>query len=172
MKALPLWQPWATLVANQRKRIETRSWPAPRYVLGERVAIHATKGGLRTNQELELLATPEFFACLWSEVPNKRFADVTPNAISWVLPRGAIVATAVVDRCLPIDAERARALAATNPTEYAFGDYTPGRFAWVLRDVERLAEPIPFKGRQGIFDVPDELLGLAPVQLALPEVAA
>ena len=27
--------------------------------------------------------------------------------------------------------------------EYSFGDYTPGRFAWVLRDVCRLPNPGP-----------------------------
>lgn len=43
MKALPLWQPWAQLVVIGAKRVETRHWPAPNYVVGQRVAIHATK---------------------------------------------------------------------------------------------------------------------------------
>lgn len=38
MKAITLWQPWASLIADGRKRIETR--PRPWYYIGP-VAIHA-----------------------------------------------------------------------------------------------------------------------------------
>ena len=34
--------------------------------------------------------------------------------------------------------------------ELAFGDYTPGRFAWILEDVRQLPEPIPAKGQLGL----------------------
>ncbi len=121
MKALPLWQPWATLVALGAKRIETRSWPAPRWVLGERIAIHATK----------------------------------TEAHLWICDEE------------PFREQR-------SAHERAFGDYTPGRFAWELRDVEPVAPIVPFTGRQGIFDVPDELLGRAPIpgQLTVDEVLA
>jgi hypothetical protein len=44
VKALPLWQPWASLVALVgAKRVETRHWPAPPRLIGQRIAIHATK---------------------------------------------------------------------------------------------------------------------------------
>ena len=32
-----------------------------------------------------------------------------------------------------------------------FGDFIPGRYAWLLTDVQPLAEPIPAKGRQGLW---------------------
>ncbi len=35
-----------------------------------------------------------------------------------------------------------------------YGDYTPGRYAWLLDNIQPLPEPIPFKGRQGFFEVP------------------
>jgi len=38
--------------------------------------------------------------------------------------------------------------------EEAFGDYTQGRYAWVLTDA-RLIEPVPLRGRQGLFNIPD-----------------
>ncbi len=41
MKALTLWQPWATLVAMEVKKIETRCWTTK--YRGE-LAIHAAKG--------------------------------------------------------------------------------------------------------------------------------
>ena len=43
MKALTLHQPWASLIADGRKAIETRSWPPPRTLIGKRIAIHAGK---------------------------------------------------------------------------------------------------------------------------------
>jgi len=36
--------------------------------------------------------------------------------------------------------------------EFCFGDYTPGRFAWITEDVKRLEKPIPEKGRLGLWD--------------------
>lgn len=41
MKALSLWQPWASLMADGRKLIETRHWPAPKWLIGQKYAIHA-----------------------------------------------------------------------------------------------------------------------------------
>ncbi len=41
MKALTLWQPWASLMADGRKPIETRHWPAPAWLIGQEIAIHA-----------------------------------------------------------------------------------------------------------------------------------
>jgi hypothetical protein len=35
--------------------------------------------------------------------------------------------------------------------EVPFGDYTPGRFAWVLAAVRALAEPIPARGAFGLW---------------------
>ena len=41
MKALTVWQPWASLIAEGHKPYEFRSWPAPKWIVGERLAIHA-----------------------------------------------------------------------------------------------------------------------------------
>lgn len=87
------------------------------------------------------------------------------------LPRGAVVAFATVVRTTQITAESAGTLRANHPAEHAFGDYTPGRWAWVLEDVETPPEPIEAKGHQGIFDIPDQELGLAPAQLTIDEAA-
>lgn len=51
MKAVSLWQPWASLIACGAKTIETRSWPAPRTVVGQRIAIHAAKRTSELTQE-------------------------------------------------------------------------------------------------------------------------
>jgi hypothetical protein len=43
MRALTLWQPWAWAISHGGKRIENRGWKPPRWIIGERIAIHAGK---------------------------------------------------------------------------------------------------------------------------------
>lgn len=152
MKALPLWQPWASLVAVGAKRIETRHWAAPRALIGQRIAIHATK------------RTSELWIC--EEEPFSEYV------VADDLPLGAVIATAVLDRCSEMTEAAIAKLARENPHEAAFGLYEVGRFAWVLRDVERLVEPVPFRGSQGIFEVPDHILGRAPTAPPAPAQGA
>lgn len=142
MKALPLWQPWASLVAVGAKRVETRGYPPRRIGLtaGQRIAIHATK-------------TPEH---LWF-CHLEHFRDHV--AIPGALPLGAVIATCTLARASEITSESSALLQERNPAEFAFGDYTPGRWAWVLTNVVELLTPLPWRGSQGAFDVPDELLG-------------
>lgn len=149
IKALPLWQPYASLVAYGHKRVETRGFPPRRLGLaaGQRIAIHACK----TDRALWLCGI---------DGPDE-FLDRLPNNFPWPedLPLGALVATCVLDRATEITEQSAAALRELKPQEHAFGDYAPGRWAWVLRDIERLPKPIPFRGSQGTFDVPLSLLG-------------
>jgi hypothetical protein len=144
VKALPLWQPWATLVAVGAKRVETRGYPPWRLGLqdGQRIAIHATK----TDREL-WICEEEFF--------RDHIADPAR------LPLGALVATCTLARAAQITEASADALLHRNPQEHAFGNYEPGRWAWVLSDVDQLPSPVPFRGSQGTFDVPDDLTGRA-----------
>lgn len=145
MKAISLWQPWASLVALGAKQIETRHWQAPAAITGQRIAIHAAK---RESQ---------LYLC-----------DIEPFS-KWIareeVPLGAIVATAVLDRSVSMTVEGIERLVNLHPEEHAFGNYAVGRFAWVLRDVKALRRPIPFKGRQGVFDVPEGAF-------AMPEAVA
>lgn len=47
--------------------------------------------------------------------------------------------------------------------EQPLGDFTPGRYAWLLDNVRPLATPVPTKGRRGLWTPDDELLdALAP----------
>ena len=59
MKAITLIQPWASLILDERKRIETRSWPTS---YRGPLAIHA---GVRTERE-----ACEEFGYEWKELPN------------------------------------------------------------------------------------------------------
>ena len=41
MKALTIWQPWASLIMAGAKPYEFRGWRAPRSIIGQRIVIHA-----------------------------------------------------------------------------------------------------------------------------------
>lgn len=158
MRALPLWQPWAHLIAIEAKRIETRHWPAPPALVGERIAIFASK----TLRVTECRRDP--------------FRQYVPRPHD--LPTSAIVCTAVLDRCEEITPELAGALRTGEPEEFAFGNYNvylQRRWAWHLRDVQRLEAPVPwkwpFQGPAKFFDVPDDLSPLAAEEAAKPKAA-
>ena len=128
MKAVTLHQPWATLIAMMLKLIETRSWPIPQNMIGERIAIHAAKAKQPMgNIPLEVQAVMvQFLGPNWA---NK-------------IPYGAIVATAEVKDCVQFG---------PNTVGDIFGDYSEGRYGWILGDIVMLDEPIPARGYQRLW---------------------
>lgn len=151
MKCLSLWQPWATLVAVGAKRIETRCW-STKY--RGPLAIHAAA---KWSKNLFDVASAE---------PFKTHLDrsghlLTMNDHALGLPLGCIVATCTLIDLVPVKAALNylldEALIGNQTNEYEFGDYSDGRYAWFLGDVAKLAEPIPFKAYQRLFNVPDHL---------------
>lgn len=137
MKCLSLWQPWASWMAWGVKSIETRSWYTS---YRGPLLIHAAKTEKGCE---EFFNTPELLA-LW------RKYDKGPDD----LPFGAIIAVADLAGCrateelLPMISETVRLL----------GNYEPGRFGWMTRNAREFAQPIPYRGMQGLFDVPDEVV--------------
>jgi len=146
MKAISLWQPWASAIPIGHKRIETRGWSTNYRGL---LAIHAAKRWTKEQRE---------FAAV------ERALGRLPQR----LPLGAIIAVVTVEECLPTWQLRDR----VHPIEKLYGDYGDGRFGWLLKNIVALPEPIPFAGAQGFFNVPDELFpeALRPVEL-LKDVA-
>lgn len=177
MKAISLTQPWATLVAIGAKTIETRSW-ATSY--RGPLAIHAAKGlgpvgGKRKFWELEQ-SSPFFFALRGAGMPNY---DRYPEGY----PFGAIVAVCQLFDCLPaedvgcIDWKRWQYPATDKAAhwhmtdqERAFGDYSPGRYAWLLGNIRALAEPVPCAGKQRLWELDAQTLIAVEQQLRLQEV--
>jgi hypothetical protein len=133
IRAISLWQPWASLIAIGVKHFETRSWPTS---YRGPLAIHAS----RTKECLALVDNHPAFAAAF------RKAGVNTAH----LPLGAFVCTCTLVNCLHV--ERV-------PPD-PFGDYTAGRYAWYLDDIQILPRPIPAKGSQGFWSVDLETLGL------------
>lgn len=190
MKAITLWQPWAELVALGVKHIETRSWPAPPAIIGQRIAIHAaakrppawggpTVGEYRfrlfgsTGVALEGPGLPEF--------------QSTPRLAAHLPSFGAVVASATLHDCVPMDAiswwdgenhwpQRQETVPPWHPFgeripqnlpghrpradvymvtegQRPYGDFSPGRYAWLLDDILAVWSGCPARCDAGYFHV-------------------
>lgn len=137
MRAISLWQPWASLYVAPWKWHETRGWATSHRGL---TAIHAA-------QRFEKDHSPALAAIL-----RKAFGP------EWYknLPTGAIIGTVEITDCFPTEESSERGI---SETDIACGDWSPGRFAWSRKSSAVIfPKPIPYKGRQGFFNVPDDLL--------------
>lgn len=154
MHALTVWQPWASLIACGAKQIETRSWPAPEALWGERIAIHAAK------RQWSLDDLPEgLTSCSFTGFAVAYLVDT--------LPRGMIIGTARLAFCAQVEAVvNGTSLARTSPTSLAYinddglGDYRAGRWLWFFEDIVQLGsdQVIECSGRQRLWQVPAEHL--------------
>lgn len=157
MKALSLWQPWASLVAIGAKGIDTRGW-ATRY--RGPLAIHAAARKCDTKD----IPAPTVHAMIQILRPvTEKLARTAMYLPLELLPRGCVIATCTLAECCRIGEDGLYRLDPDKiepPTwfaplpgepEISFGDYTPGRFAWILEDVRPLPEPIPAKGHQSLW---------------------
>ena len=139
MRALTVWQPWASLIAHGFKRYEFRRWRAPERFVGERIAIHAGSRKPTTDDIWSILdgiGGGEF-----SLGEDVRELIETTGLLDY--PLGAIVATAVLGEPLP----PAKVAAAAGFSETRGGLFN---WAWPLSDVE-MVEPIACKGSQGFW---------------------
>lgn len=149
MYAFSTWQPYASLLAVGAKRFETRGWPAPAHLFGERIAIQAAKN----VQALGAITHEPFASALVEAYQDGRLVLVDDK-----LPLGAIVATATLRRVITMTESWIEDLRRRDEREALFGAYAVGRYAWEHVDVVPLRRPVPFRGRQKLFEVPDELV--------------
>lgn len=177
MKAISLWQPWASLIACGAKPFETRHWAPPRELIGQPIAIHAAKkidkGAAQFAQELMYgqhkdggFELADKLHATFSKVPD-RLMGCFGQAL---MPIGCVVAIVRLDAAfqlgdkaegtaVPAASVVRRLMSRQMPDCFTiryddFGDYAPGRWAWLLRDVKPLNPPSEVKGHQGFFDLP------------------
>jgi hypothetical protein len=116
MKALSLWQPWASLIYDGRKTIETRHWEM---LYRGPLAIHAA---MKVDKD----ACYEF-----------GYSPLT-------IPRGAVLCIVGVQGCVRLPSPL------VPPDDY--GDFAEGRFGILMTMLEKFSQPIPAKGKQGIWN--------------------
>ena len=128
MKVISIIEPWASLINDNIKFIETRSWKTT--YRGE-IYIHASLKKVSKNDK----QIDELIALL----KNKNFKY------------GHIIAKATLIDCIYMDNEFIKKIK-NNKTEYICGEYSEGRYAWILKDITPLNTPIPVKGKLGIWN--------------------
>lgn len=186
VKALSLWQPWASLIAIGAKRIETRSWATKHR---GPLAIHAAARplspqikaqyfGIHPGQRYTGLVHGPFGA----RICNRLYHAGYEAADGSDLPLGAVVAVCELVDCVPIvgyaadptydhitvtetgdqlhnwhyvEGSQPRAWAKRDPFDVSdqlpYGDFTPGRYAWILENVRAVSPPVEAKGRQQLW---------------------
>lgn len=150
MKALTLWQPWASLVALGNKRIETRSW-STKY-RGD-LAIHAAAslppkwlGASRHNAYFRN-ALADIFNCRRDS--DDRAGRHVDDAIR-ELPYGKVLCVVRLDDVRETGLDHEPEI--IGDLEHLFGNYEIGRYAWYLNSLRVLDEPIPAKGNRMIWN--------------------
>ena len=138
MKCISLHQPHAIWVSVGWKTIETRKHGRYHNLIGQRIAIHAAK-----KLDKNALSYGPFLERMESGV-------ITSNFAIWMARcMGCIVCTALVSdgKWMPAGTHDARAMCQMG-----------GKYCLYLTGIKPLSTPVRWKGQQGIFNVPDELL--------------
>lgn len=152
MKALTIWQPWASLIALGVKPYEFRSWSAHKSIVGQRIAIHA---GARKPKVLEvhsmLLQLKSDDA--WKSGLSMDLDKAIPylEAVldgSAYMPTGVVVCTAILGA--PISA--AQIVHEFGGPVYDGDSDDQTNFAWPLTDIKQVMPPVEVKGMQGFWN--------------------
>jgi hypothetical protein len=145
MKTISLWQPWASLVVIGAKVHETRHWSTS---YRGPMLIHAAKR----------FGNDERQTCL-----NPPFKDALKGTYATLgdVPRGCIVGIVDLVEIFKTSGDciwQGGNWATVPEPECRFGDFGFGRFAWKLSNPRRFETPIPYRGLQQLFNVPDDLV--------------
>lgn len=131
MKVLSLKEPYASLIKEKIKTVETRSWKTN--YRGE-LYIHASQSK--------------------SPINNERLKSLTKNI---QLNPGHILCKCNLVDCIYMTKEYVEQMKKDNYDEYICGLYEEGRYAWILEDIVPLKEPIKAKGQLNIWNYYNEL---------------
>ena len=188
MKALTLHQPWATLVAIGAKTIETRgrrtSYRGPLAIHASRTdsgpvlaagVRPLNEAGWQENPACRQAAGPERLRPLplGAVVATCTLADVVPmvspgeeeairrleagDATDPLLGGDLWLCEPVAETDDPLEGIEAAGHVDVSD-QRPYGDFAPGRYAWLLTDVRALSEPVPARGRQGLWTPDAELV--------------
>lgn len=151
MKALTIWQPWASLIMIGAKPYEFRKWAAPKWLIGQRLGIHAGARTVKRAEIVDLLTRLNLPDEAWS-------TGLKPEiAVPWLeqalrmpdrLPRAHMLGTARVGapvNAADIAGEFGGRINDSDREEHA-------NFAWPLSDVEELVPPRQMMGLQGLWN--------------------
>lgn len=129
MKVLSLREPFATLIKNGIKTIETRSW---RTNYRGTLYIHASTSKI-TKEDMKR---------------TDLMSLVNLNDLNY----GNIICSCELVDCIEMTDKFIEDVKKNKPNDYVSGLYETGRYAWILKDVKPLAKPIAAKGQLSIWN--------------------
>lgn len=129
MKVLSLTEPYATLIKENKKIVETRSFKTS--YRGE-LYIHASSTKI-----------PKQF------LDNVELMNLTKDL---KLNFGNIICKCELVDCIYMTKEYVEDMKKNNYQEYICGVYEVGRYAWILKNISILEQPIKAKGHLGIWN--------------------
>ncbi len=144
MKAISLYPPWSVWVLFNWKTIETRNHDRFKSLIGQRIAIHSS-----LKVDMNAFFNP------WIREKTHSIATAINQGYMVDLSKGKLICTAMIESgCWAPD------------YEYDVYDQwnldamieIKGRYCLLMKDIRPVWPMIPFRGRQGIFEVPDELI--------------
>jgi hypothetical protein len=155
VKALTIWQPWASLIVAGAKPWEFRGWHAPKWLIGQRLVIHAAARQVHVaevHQLVRLLEVGGRYAAATALITERAL----PLLRGWMngqeLPLSAGLGTAVVGEPR-LGTDIARELGALKANDSDRDSHA--NWGWPMLEIERWAEPFPMKGAQGLWNWPD-----------------
>lgn len=146
LRALTVWQPWATLIILGAKPHEFRRWRAPAGHVGQRIVIHAGARPVRKAEALELLwaVNAGEGTGLVRDTAGPLLERVLSSKAPLELPTACGLGTALLgepQRCTELFRNQV----------FDSGRVDEHMWAWPMEAVERWDAPVPARGLQGFW---------------------
>jgi hypothetical protein len=155
MKALTIWQPWATLIMAGAKPYEFRRRPAPSWMIGRRFVVHAGTRPVKIDEVHDIFARiDEGESALNVELAlpilirlRDAHRSLARHNAARILPLAAGLGTAIMGTPV-LAAELFRDKVADSSR------LDESMWAWPLTDIERFEPVVPVRGAQGFWAWP------------------
>jgi activating signal cointegrator 1 len=149
MKAITIWQPYATLIMIGAKRFETRGWPTS---YRGPLIIHAAKRwdearNLDCARVCEVLHQSNFPMSELSDEQRRLFYQPISDTLGKALGVVQLVGSDPMED-------------GGNQLENEFGHFGPGRYGWDCSEPIAFEDPIHHVGKQGLWE-PEKYLATA-----------
>ncbi len=155
MKALSIWQPYASLITEGIKRYETRGW-ATKY-RGPLLICAAKKWDLERAQDCRrvsrILQSVDWPVKTGVQSVLKEYASVE-HLVDMKTMLGVAVGVVDLVDCQPM-------MDGGSELENAVGYFGEGRFGWRCENPRAFVSPIPVVGKQGLWNPSRELIEAA-----------
>ena len=134
MKVLSIKEPFASLIKNKKKYIETRSW--------------------KTNYRGELYIHASLSKVKKEDINNPKLLSLLENI---EYKYGHIICNCNLVDCIYMNEDYIENIKNNNYEEYICGNYKVGRYAWILENIVPLKTPIYAKGKLNIWTYKGEV---------------